>query len=150
MTKIRTHLVNDPSEPGLVPRHLTKQEFARRLYQLMLAKGWNQSELGRQAGLPRDAISVYMRGKSLPTPQNLKALAEAFGISEIELLPNHTEAAIDEDMPAFELRVSVSSPNMAWLRVNRLVSLSTGVKIAELLEQDNVPHRERGGDAPAV
>ena len=144
--KVRTHLVGDSTTASaLAPKHMTKQQFARRLYQLMLAKGWNQSELGRQADLPRDAISVYVRGKSLPTPQNLKSLADALGDTEAELLPNHIESAIDEDAPDFELRASPGASNVAWLRVNRLVTFTTGLKIAELLEADRAVDGSRGG-----
>lgn len=141
--KVRSHLTSDaPTPPHLIPKHLTKQEFGKRLYKLMLGKGWHQSELSRQAGVPRDAVSTYIRGKSLPTPVNLKALANALGVSEEELLPNVAEAAIDEDNPAFEIRVSPSAPGKAWVRVNRLVSTMTAIKIGELLENDRVLDRE--------
>lgn len=136
--KVRTHISSDaPTDKKLTPKHLTKQEFAKRVYQLMLGKGWNQSELSRRSGLPRDSISVYIRAKSLPTPGNLQKLADAFGVKSDELLPNHLESAIDEDNPSFEMRVSTSLPSKAWVRVNRLVSMSTATKIAELLEADN-------------
>ncbi len=136
--KTRNHITADvPQEPALAPKHLTKQHFGRRLYRLMLSKGWTQSELSRQSGLPRDSISVYVRGVSLPTPQSLEKLASALGVAAEELLPNHIESAIDEDHPAFELRQSPNTPNTVWLRVNRLVSMSVGLKIAELLSNDN-------------
>lgn len=140
---VRTHLPEDTAlNQTLTPSHMTKQQFAKRLYRLMLAKGWSQSELGRQSGLARDAVSVYIRGKSLPTPQSLKMLASALGVTEIELLPNHAESAIDQDIPAFEMKVSPGSPNIAWLRVNRLVSVSTAVRIADILEKDRVADAE--------
>lgn len=135
---------NDSSENTMrfAPRHLTKQEFGKRVYQLMLSRGWNQSELGRQSGLPRDSISVYIRGKSLPTPQSLEALARAFNVDPSEILPNHVESAIDEDTPSLEMKVSPNAPNQAWLRVNRLVSIKTAVKVVELLEADSgIPDR---------
>lgn len=144
--KTRTHIVNDAQSP-LTPKHLTKQQFGQRLYNLMLGKGWTQSELARRAGLPRDAVSVYVRGKSFPTPLNLRALVEALGVSEIELLPNHTESAINEDEPSFEFKVSPSSPSTAWLRVNRLVTLATAIKIAEILEADRAVDGDRSGSA---
>jgi transcriptional regulator with XRE-family HTH domain len=147
----RTHLPGDNQTPSsLVPKHLTKQEFGKRLYGLMLARGWNQSELGRQSGLPRDSISTYVRGQSLPTPQNLKALSEAFGIEAEELLPNQVESAIDEDNPSFEMKTSTSAPNMAWVRVNRLVTMQTAIRIADLLENDRVLDRSGSGSATEV
>lgn len=141
--KVRTHMTTDDSSDSLdqmsslAPRSISRQAFARRLYQLMLKRGWNQSELGRQAGLPRDRISTYVRGAVLPTPQSLAALARAFNMSPHDLLPDHVESAIDADNPAFEMKVSPNDPSVAWLRVNRLVTLKTAVAVAELLEADN-------------
>ncbi|MBI2240259.1 MAG: helix-turn-helix transcriptional regulator [Magnetospirillum gryphiswaldense] len=151
--KIRTHVTGAEELQGLplTPRSLTKQEFGRRLFALMDAKRWRQSELARQAGLPRDAVSVYIRGKSLPTPTNLQKLADAFGLLPEELLPNHLGSAIDEDeLPAFEMKVSMGAPNMAWVRVNRLVSTQTAVKIAELLENDDALNRSGSGEKAPV
>jgi transcriptional regulator with XRE-family HTH domain len=121
----------------LTPKHLTKQEFGNRLYKLMMAKGWRQSDLARQAGLNRDSISTYIRGTSLPTPQNLQELARAFGMKPEELLPNHSIAAINEDVPAFEMKMSAFAPDKVMLRVNRLVTMATAVQIAQLLQADN-------------
>lgn len=106
----------------------------------MIKKGWTQSELARKAELPRDSISVYIRGKSLPTPISAGKLAKALGVKPEEILPNHIESAIDEDSPAFELKQSPNTPGTAWLRVNRLVTMAVGLKIAELLANDNAIH----------
>jgi transcriptional regulator with XRE-family HTH domain len=122
----------------LPPKQITKQEFGKRLYQLMLSRGWNQSELARQADLPRDSISTYVRGVAFPTPKSLKALAGALGVPMTEVLPNAIEPADDDELPSFEMKVPPSAPNTAWLRVNRLVSLSTATKIAQLIESDGV------------
>jgi transcriptional regulator with XRE-family HTH domain len=136
--KNRTHIPRDtPRDLSLAPKALTKEEFGRRLYSLMLSKGWNQSELSRQTDVPRDSISMYVRGKTLPTALSLEKLAVALGVSETELLPNHTEGAIAEDTPAFEIRQSPNTPNTAWLRVNRLVTLNAALKIADILANDN-------------
>lgn len=138
MTRSTRFHVDELPDGGLAPKHLTRQQFGRRLYQLMLARGWNQSELARQAGLPRDSISTYVRGVALPTPKSLQALSVALGMTPADILPNAVEAALDEDHPSFEMKVSPSAPSTAWLRVNRLVSLSTATKIAELIEADHV------------
>lgn len=139
MTKTTRFHVDDMPESGLAPKHLTKQAFGRRLYQLMLSRGWNQSELARQANLPRDSISTYVRGVALPTPKSLRALADALGMQATDLLPNAVENAIDDDFPSVEMRVSPAAPNAAWVRINRLVSLSTAVKVIELIEGDTLP-----------
>lgn len=141
MTRTTRFHIDELPEGDLPPKHLSKQEFGRRLYSLMLARGWNQSELARQAGLPRDSISTYIRGRSLPTPKSLQMLAEALGMRPADVLPSIVESAIDEDNPALEMRVSTSAPNAAWLRVNRLVSLSTASKVIELINQDRIGER---------
>jgi transcriptional regulator with XRE-family HTH domain len=149
--RVRSHInVSDTPTIGLVPKHMSKQEFGRRVYSLMMSKGWHQSELSRRSGLTRDSISTYIRGKVLPTPKKLESLAASLGVTPEELLPNHIESAIDEDTPAFEMKVSPHAPNTAWLRVNRLVSVSTAVKIAELLQSDDAFNRTGSGNAAAV
>lgn len=158
--KVRTHITPEKTDApieveqklttSLAPKHMTKQEFGRRLYTMMLDRGWHQSELSRQSGLPRDSISVYVRGRSLPTPTSLQALARAFGVKPQDLLPNHIEGAIDEDTPAFEIKVSPNAPNVAWLRVNRLVSVTSAMKIMQILEGDHAVDGGRSGNAPAM
>jgi len=146
--KSRTHLISDVSTPEtigseLAPRHLTKLDFGRRLHRMLLERGWRQSEFARRAGIQRDSVSVYIRGRSFPTPLNLGKMARALGIQPEELLPNHTEAAIDDDAPDFELKVSPGDISRAWVRLNRLVSLETAVKIAALVEADAASRKDK-------
>jgi transcriptional regulator with XRE-family HTH domain len=123
--------------PILTPRALTRQEFGRRLQQLMLAKSWNQSDLARAADLGRDSISTYVNGKTFPTPVALKKMADALGMEPQELLPNTMMNAMDDEHPAVELRQAAGHPGKAWLRVNRAVSFGTAAKIVELINQDD-------------
>jgi transcriptional regulator with XRE-family HTH domain len=132
------------TDESLRPKHLTKQEFGRRLYRLMLAKGWTQSELARRAGLARDSVSTYVRGVSLPEALNLDKLAKALGVTAAELLPNHAENAIDNDAPSLELKISSANTLVSWLRVNRLVSTTTAMKVVELLNADEIPNASDG------
>jgi len=118
-------------------KHLTKQEFGQRLYNLMLARGWKQSELARQAGLNRDSVSTYVNGRSLPTPQSLRALARALDMTSEELLPNHTISAIEADVPAFEMKASAADPTKVFMRIDRLVTMATAVEILKLLQADS-------------
>jgi transcriptional regulator with XRE-family HTH domain len=134
----RTHIsAGRPAKSRLTPKHMTKEEFARRLYGLMIEKGWRQADLARAAGLPRNAISVYLRGASLPNPDSLKKLAKALDVEPDILLPNYKESAIDRDNPALEFRVSPGDPKTAWLRINRSVSTSLAIKIMGLLEEED-------------
>lgn len=141
--KDRTHVVSDaaPSE-DLTPKILTKQEFGRRVYKLMLEKGWRQSELARQADLPRDSISQYVRGKTFPTPLSLQKLAKALGVEPNVLLPNHAHGAIAEDDPEFEMKASAGDPSKVWVKVNRLMSMKAAVEVAKILDEDTVGRDE--------
>lgn len=147
--RIRTHIPADPAQTGEMPKHMTKQEFARRLYTAMLAKGWNQAEIARQSGLSPDNISAYMRAMRLPTPQSLQRLGDALGVPPESLLGNQIERAFDHDAaPPFEIKTNAANPDVAWLRVNRMVPLTVALKIAEILA--NVPDptdRNRGGSS---
>ncbi len=127
------------TQEPLMPKHLSKQEFGRRVYKLMIGKGWNRSELGRRAGLPRDRTSAYVRGAALPTPENLAKLAKALDVDPADLLPNYTESAIEADHPALEMRVSPGASTKAWLRVNQLVAIGTATKIIAILSEDAAP-----------
>lgn len=136
----RTHIINDAAKEDkpMAPKMLTKQEFGRRLYQLMIAKGWRQSELARRADIQRDSVSTYVRGVTWPSQINLEKLAKALGVSPNDLLPNGYGMAVAEDSPEFELKVSPGDPTMAWLKIDRMVPFEVGVEIARLL--NSTPH----------
>ena len=119
------------------PKHLSKQEFARRLYAKMLSKRLIQADLARMTGLSRNNISTYMRGQCYPTQSSLELLAQALECSTDELLPNLREAAIrGEAMPDMSLKASVADPGRSWLTVNRLVTTSVALKIMTMLDED--------------
>jgi transcriptional regulator with XRE-family HTH domain len=142
MTRETRFHVDELPEGDMVPKYLNRQEFGKRLYTLMMQRGWNQSELARQADLPRDSVSTYIRGRSFPTPKSLQALAEALGTTPGDILPTALGKAIGEDVPEIDMRVSPSAPGAAWLKINRLVSLSTAAKIIELVNDDKIGGKE--------
>jgi len=121
----------------LTPRALTKQEFGRRLFALIMERGWNQSDLAREADLGRDSISTYVNGKTFPTPKALRSLANALGVDPEELLPNEMLNAFEDEHPAVELRQAVGHPDKAWLRVNRAMSFGTAARIISLIDEED-------------
>lgn len=120
----------------LTPRELTKQEFGRRLSVLLADKGMNQSDLARAAGIGRDAISTYVRGRSFPEPRNLKKISEALGIERNKLLPNAAKQAIESEIPAFEMKQAAGHPEQVWLRVNQMVNSDKAFRIFQILMED--------------
>lgn len=125
-------------KPRLITKSQARQEFARRLYQLMLDKGWRQSDLVRASGLPRNAISIYVRGVSLPEDENLKALAGAFGLKPADLVPHFTETIVRESSE-MEIAAVPGDPKRARLRINRIVSMSLALKVMSLIESEDDP-----------
>lgn len=147
---VRTPMPIDAMTPAhMVPKHLTKQEFSKRLYSLMLSKGWHQSELARQSGLKRDSISTYVRGRSLPTPQNIEALAKAFGIEPNTLLPNQMENGIDEENPTYNIQMT-NDGTKGWVRLNRLMSMEAIMQITEIVRKDNVSYGDGSRSSSAM
>ena len=132
----------------LAPKALSKTEFARRLYQLMADRGWNQSDLCRAAFgtnpetgdvRGRDIVSKYINGRTYPTPKSVAKLAKAFGITPDELLPNYVKEGMAEEAPSFEVRQVAGDPHRVWLTINRSCSPKTAGKIFDLLNREDDP-----------
>lgn len=128
---------SDERMDQLTPNELTRQEFGRRLYSLIINKKLNQSQLAQMAGIGRDSISRYIAGKTFPTPLLLAKLADALEVEETELLPNSLKYAMDEEQPAIDLRQAAGHPGMAWLRINRAMTFGTASKIIALIDEED-------------
>lgn len=124
-----------------------KAEFARRLQAAMIQKGWNQSELARRANehLPksardqsrgkaigRDSVSHYMRGRMMPLPAYLEALAKALSVEPVDLLPARTPSV--SPVP-FEMRGMEGG--RVFVRINRTVTAETAEKIMRLMMEED-------------
>lgn len=133
MPNARFTVVPSNDHSDFEPSALTKQEFGRRLQDLMLGKGWNQSELARQAEIGRDSVSAYVNGRQFPNPPSLEALSRVLGVTPDELLPNGFMRALDAEHPAVELKVAAGHPERAWLRINREVPFDVATAILSLI-----------------
>lgn len=61
-------------------------QFAGRLRQAMTLRGIKQVELCEKAGIPKSALSQYLRGSFEPKQDRLWTLAKALGVSEAWLM----------------------------------------------------------------
>ena len=143
----KSHFSSEPAfsaASSMTPNALTKQEFGRRLAKLIRERNWTQSDAAREASLGRDAISNYVNGHNFPTPRSLEALAAAFDVSIEDLFPNAMMNALEDEHPAFELRVAAGHPGKAWVRINRAMTFETATEIARLLnvEDGRAPREE--------
>ena len=114
---------------GLNNREIVKAEFASRLYNAIISKGWTQSEFARHAGLNRDAISTYCNRKSIPSPQNLEKMAEVLNMRPEELMPNYYEAAHASVEPQMELRDVPNTEGYMWLKLNMRLPKKVAIEI---------------------
>lgn len=125
-------------------------EFGRRLQARMIELGWNQSELSRRAtehlpkaakgqvqghSLGRDRISSYIRGKYLPRPDALEAIAKALKCRPEDLLPAGRVPSVVEEGPLMEMK-SLDGNRVA-IRLNRVVSQQTALAIMTLLAKED-------------
>jgi transcriptional regulator with XRE-family HTH domain len=70
--------------------------IGERIYQARTRRGWNQSELARQLGKPRQHLSQIEQGKQQPRAELLIDLATVLGVSTDYLLGR----VHDEHQPA--------------------------------------------------
>jgi len=119
----------------LSKRVLQKQEFGNRLYSVMLERNMSQSDLARSAGLGRDSISTYVRGRSVPTPSSLEKLAKALNVDAEELYPNYSANAAAIDEPILQFKQVNDGSGMMWLTVNMKIEMDKAVQIMKILKQ---------------
>ena len=63
-----------------------KETVRSNLRRLMDQNGWNQVELARRSKVSQTYIGKLLRGESVPTVDKVEDLAEAFGISALDLM----------------------------------------------------------------
>ncbi|WP_395175538.1 helix-turn-helix domain-containing protein [Roseibium alexandrii] len=128
--------------PDTAPKQIALAEFANRLQTYMVKKGWNQSELARQASLQlpegktigRDSISQYINAVSFPNPERLKALSVSLGVENSDLIPTKgVKSAASEIAPAMDMRQI--SDTEVFLRINKTLPRSVALKIMMLIDE---------------
>jgi hypothetical protein len=132
--------------PENAPKDVVALEFARRLQAAMAAKGWNQSDLAREAtkfmppgkAVNRDNVSVYVNMRTLPGRERLEAMAKALSVAPTDLLPNSIRPAPKAAVPTRE--VKDLGGGRVWFRVNQEVSWPTAIKILQMLEEESRAH----------
>ena len=129
--------------PPVASREAVLSDFAKRLQEALRDKGWNQSELARQASkfmadekFGRYNVSEYIRGKSIPSPHYLSAMAKALGVKPEALLPTQYLPSVDTKLPPLEVK-DAGSGN-AWLRVNQSVPWEVAIEVMKMIRRGQV------------
>ena len=97
-------------------------EFCEKLKELRAEKGVTQAKLAADIHISRSAVAKWENGLGLPNDESLKLLAEYFGITVKDLLP---------DKPTEEILVSKNKTiNQQW---KAIIFLSIGCLIGLLI-----------------
>jgi transcriptional regulator with XRE-family HTH domain len=122
------------------PPEAIRMEFARRLQAALNEKGWTQSELARRVApllkhsrIGRDNISKYVRGKVLPLPPALEAIAKVLDRKNTDLLPVRSTAASNEHPPV-SIR-DMGDNEMAWLQINMALPWDKVLEIQQIIRR---------------
>lgn len=136
MGKPKMHAAPSATPPPAGARDLARQELARRLAKLLQDRDWNQSDLARAAELPRELISSYMRAKAFPTPKSLRRMADALMVTADDPVPAVAGLVAQDEIPSFSVTEMAGHHGRVWLRINRMTSMASAMKIAAILESD--------------
>ncbi len=119
------------------PELQDREDLARKLRLALHAHDWNQSDLARAAGLPRELISTYCRGASYPTARSLRRIAEALKMKPEELAPQAPGLFQWEPPPTVE--ITGMANGMARITVNTVVPMGVALRIGQLIEAAQEP-----------
>lgn len=93
-------------------------EFSEKLKELRTAKGVSQARLAEAIHISRSAVAKWENGLGLPNDESLKILAEYFGVSISEFIPDKSNA-----------ETLVSKNKTIAQQKNALIGLIVGVLI---------------------
>tara|TARA_X000001036_G_C20661708_1_gene799174 strand:+ start:121 stop:525 length:405 start_codon:yes stop_codon:yes gene_type:complete len=123
------------SDVDLSVRVIRKQEFAKRLYKIIVARNLTQSELARLAEVGRDSISQYVRGMSIPKPKTLVKIAEALKVEPEELFPNYQAASVEEELPEQNFKGVTGDPEHMWVRLNIKLPKAKALEVMRIINE---------------
>jgi transcriptional regulator with XRE-family HTH domain len=109
-------------------RGLNKSGLARELF------GTEIDKRGYTVAKNRDRITAWESGKATPTKENIKLVADYFGIDPVDLAPDiagrqsHTTVAT-----AIQVRVSDASPDRAHVQLDVVLPIQTAFEIANVV-----------------
>ncbi|WP_145109084.1 helix-turn-helix domain-containing protein [Cereibacter sediminicola] len=121
------------------PPEYVRVAIGRRIQAALDEKGWKQSELAKRAGVGRDSISLYIRGKNSPTHASLVKVARALGKDIGDIAPELKLATVERIRAAGTREADVELTSIgdgrARLRIDRIVSMSDAARILAILEK---------------
>ncbi len=136
---IETDMGRGPTTRGIPPAAIRAQ-FAKRLQDALNDKGWTQSELARRVApllresrIGRDNISKYVRGKVLPLPPALEAIARVLDMEAKDLLPSRATKTVSEEFTPTSLR-DIGGEKY-WVQINLALPADDALNIMRMVRE---------------
>ena len=115
--------------------------LAKNLNRLMLARGWRQRDvtLEAQKHMPegqefgRRLISSWSRGKHMPSPIFLNAVAKAFGVPITELIPDTDTSRNVGQMEPANFSLAANGGATARGKIDKDLPLDMALRIATMI-----------------
>ncbi|MGQ7249046.1 helix-turn-helix domain-containing protein [Halomonas sp. V046] len=119
----------------LGPKERLKQHVQSLVLATMKRHDWSQSDLARRAGMPRNNISLYARGRSIPSYEHAVKLSRVLRVDPAELtgIAEAQERAGEDDV----VDVKSTANGKYLLSLRKELSSSQLTRFLELLDQIN-------------
>lgn len=125
------------------PKLEAKKHVQNLVLDIMKRNDWSQSDLARRASMPRNNISLYARGKTLPSYDHALKLARVLRVDPAEL----TGLSSAETQPDENVVNVTSLPNGKFmLSLKREVSAAELTDVLRVFEQLNLVGSEGAGE----
>ncbi|MEP6827960.1 MAG: helix-turn-helix domain-containing protein [Aestuariivirga sp.] len=125
-------------------REAAALDFAQRLQTRMIDKGMTQSDLMRATNkllpvghsMSRDSVSKYLRGRNIPNPIYITAIARALGMKPDDLLPSRGPLTREGSSDALApFKMTEQGDGNVWVSINMAVPWGTALKLMELVKK---------------
>lgn len=128
------------TEDTLDPKEALKKHVQELVLATMKRHDWSQSDMARQAGMPRNNISLYARGKSIPSYEHAVKLAKVLRVDPAELTGIAEARTKMEEDDAVDVQ---STPNGKYLLTLR--KELTAQQLSRVLQLVDELHAEQAG-----
>jgi len=111
-----------------------KKIFSKNLCHLLNEHGKNQSDLIKDLGFTKSAVSSWCRGTRIPRMDKVEELARYFGIQKSDLIEDQTERFVQKEVTA--LRIPILRRIPAGIPIEALDDIESWEEISASLSAD--------------